>query len=87
MLNDFFESDNPANPKAPLCKLGEDCFADVSHKKIHGEIKKLAFSVTQYMKDRISQEEQTGSSTQFFINTMKFVKIFLKIINYFRTGE
>lgn len=40
--------------KAPYCKLGQDCFEDVNHKRLALDMKKLALTVNKYLSERKS---------------------------------
>lgn len=57
----YNDDDGDVNDRAPFCQVGEDCFSDVDHKLIAMEIKRLALSVTRYMKDRMMEEERPDS--------------------------
>ena len=43
--------------KAPFCKIGDDCFVDVNHTMLTREIKKIALTLSAYLKDRMVEEK------------------------------
>jgi hypothetical protein len=40
-------SSSGVDSKAPFCQLGDDCFADVDHKKLAMDVKTLALNLVK----------------------------------------
>ena len=47
-------------PRAPFCDPGEDCFEDVDHQSVSMDIKRLALTLSGYLKDRMKKEQGQG---------------------------